>query len=199
MIKFRMHFVTSGNFIPCLCLRERTRAQALSPPLPLSSRLLLLRAYLSSTTLWLLTRPCPSATSLEAAIPAFYAATDSLLAPPPASHAYAPGRPPKREFIDPTKQKTMPAGVRAWPRVFTSSACHPNEHLPKLVRSLGALDTWYGRRARGDYGGALKGAEHLDGTLFLRCALVTMERLGWAAEEGPKVLWDRDGYRSAAE
>lgn len=195
-----MHFVTSSNFIPNLCLRsERTRAQTLNPPLPLSSRLLLLRAYLSSATLWLLTRPRPSASSISAAIPAFYAATDSLLSPPPPAHAYTPGAPPKREFFNPDKQRTMPAGARAWPRIFTSAASHPNEHLPKLVRALGAADTWYGRRARGDYGGALEGSERLDGTVFLRAALLSMERCGWAAEDGPKALWDRDGYRLAAE
>lgn len=195
-----MHFVTSANFIPNLCLRpERTRAQALNPPLPLHSRLLLLRAYLSSLAVWFVARPRPALASFRAAIPALYEATDYLLSPPPPAHAYAPGAPPKREFIDPSKQKTMPAGSRAWPRLFTSAASHPNEHLPKLVRALGAADTWYGQRPRGAYSGALEGSEKLDGTLFLRCALLSMERLGWAAEDGPKALWDRDGYRLATE
>ncbi|VDB98220.1 unnamed protein product [Peniophora sp. CBMAI 1063] len=197
---FSMHFVTSSNFIPNFCLRpERTRATALNPALPLSSRLLLLRAYLSSNALWFLARPRPSLSSFAKAIPAFYAATDTLLSPPPPPHAYAPGKPPKREFIDPSKQKTMPAGARAWPRIITNAACHPNEHLPKLVRALAAADTWYGRRAQGEYGGALQGSELLDGTLFLRCALLSMERLGWAAEDGPGAMWDRVGYRLAAK
>ena len=194
-----MHFVTSSIFIPSLCLRpERTRATVLNPPLPLASRLLLLRAYISSNALWFLARPRSSLSAFSAAIPAFYSTTDTLLSPPAAPHAYAPGKPPKREFIDPTKQKTMPASARAWPRVISNTVCHPNEHLPKLIRALAAADTWYGRRGRGEYGGAFKGADQLDGTVFLRCALLTMERLGWAAEDGPKAMWDRNGYGLAA-
>ncbi|KZV67427.1 hypothetical protein PENSPDRAFT_754925 [Peniophora sp. CONT] len=197
---FTMHFVTSANFIPNLCLRpEATRAPALNPPLPLSARLILLRAHLSSIALLFVTRPRPTLSSFAKAIPAFYAATDSLVSPPPAPHAYEPGKPPKREFIDPTKQRTMPAGARAWPRIIENVACHPNEHLPKLIRSLAAADTWYGRRARGEYAGALDGSELLDGTVFLRCALLSMERLGWASEKTPGAMWDRDGYRSVAE
>ena len=146
-----------------------------------------------------ISHPRPPLASFASAIPTFYASTDSLLSPPAPAHAYEPGKPPKREFVDPTKQRTMPAGARAWPRIIASTACHPNEHLPKLVRALAADDVWYGRRARGEYGGALQGSELFDGTVYLRCALLSMERLGWAAEKTPGAMWDRDEFRSTNE
>lgn len=189
----------SANFIPTLCLRpERTRIQTLQPPLPLASRLLLVRAYVSVALVWFVQRPITTMEAFTAAIPKLYAATDALLSPPAPAHAYAPGAAPKRDFWSSEWMRTMPVGARSWPRLFASAASHPNEHLPKLVRSLGAADALYGRRPQGTYAGALKGSEVLDGTLFLRVALLSMERCGWAMDDTPKPQWDRDGYWLAA-
>jgi hypothetical protein len=190
-----MHFVTSSIFIPTLALPPgRTLAQTISPPLPLASRLQLVRTYLSSCAMWYLARYRPTASKLS--IAEFYAATSSKLSPPPAAHAYAPGQAPRRDFWKNT-QKTMPIGSTVWPRLWINAMAHPNEHLNKLVRALGAADRWYGLRGKGAYAGALDGAEELDGTLFLRVAVVTMDRLGWANEEESLALWDREGYYDA--
>ncbi|KZV76470.1 hypothetical protein PENSPDRAFT_680138 [Peniophora sp. CONT] len=194
-----MHFVTSANFIPTFSLRPgHTRVQTLQPPLPLASRLLLVRAYVSVALIWFTARPLPTMQALTTAIPELYAATDALLSPPAPAHAYAPGETPKRDFWSHEWMRTMPVGARAWPKLFASAASHPNEHLPKLIRSLGVADALYGRRALGEYAGALVNSEMLDGTLFLRVALLSMERLGWAMEDTPKPQWDRDGYWLAA-
>lgn len=191
--------LNSGNFIPTLALRpERTRVQTLQPPLPLASRLLLVRSYLSVVLLWFIGRPLPTLEAFSAAIPKLYSETDALLSPPAPSHAYALGAAPKRDFWSHEWMRTMPVGARAWPRLFASAASHPNEHLPKLIRTLGAADALYGRRAEGAYAGALIGSERLDGTLFLRVAILSSERLGWAMEDTPKPQWDRDGYWLAA-
>ncbi|KAI0028806.1 hypothetical protein K488DRAFT_89369 [Vararia minispora EC-137] len=189
-----MHFVTSAIFLPTLALLPgRTRANTLNPPLPLSSRLLLVRDYLASCAIWYLARYRPSSANMS--IPALYAATNSRLSLPRASHAYAPGQAPKREFIE-NHQKTVPFGASAWLRVVQNAAVHPNEHLIKLVRALGAFDLLYGARSAGAYAGVDK---VLDGTIFLRSAVLTMDRLGWAYEEEPLALWDRHGYYDAVE
>ncbi|VDC05665.1 unnamed protein product [Peniophora sp. CBMAI 1063] len=193
------HFVTSANFILSLCLRqERTRVQALQPPLPLASRLLLLRSYLTVIMVWSIGRPLPTMDAFTASIPKLYADTEALLTPAPPKHAYALGETPTRDFWSSDWQRTMPVGARVWPKLFASATSHPNEHLPKLIRSLGVADALYGRRGAGAYAGALKGTEVLDGTFFLRVAILTSERLGWAMDDTPKPQWDRDGYWLAA-
>jgi hypothetical protein len=190
-----MHFVTSSIFLPTLALAPgQTQAQTIDPPLPLASRLQLVRVYVASAAAWYIARYRPTASKLS--IADFYAATSSKLSPPPATHAYAPGQAPPRNFWKNT-QKTMPVGATAWPRLWMSAMVHPNEHLIKLVRALGACDRWYGLRGKGAYAGALQGAEELDGTVFLRAAVLTMDRLGWAYEEEPLALWDRHGYYDA--
>jgi len=192
-----MHFVTSTIFLPTLALKpSHTRARTLDPPLSLRARLLLVRAYLIACGVWVMVRPRPSAPALS--IAALYAATDAFLTRAPAPHAYALGQTPEREFYANT-QRTMPVGARAWTRVLDSAIVHPNEHLPKLIRALAAADTWYGARRAGSLAGALDvaGIAQLDGSVFLRVAALSMERLGWAAEEDPKAQWDRVGYWDA--
>ncbi|KAI0028811.1 hypothetical protein K488DRAFT_57715 [Vararia minispora EC-137] len=192
-----MHFVTSSIFLPTLALPPgRTKASTLDPPLSLASRLLLIRAYLAACAVWYIARYRPTNASMS--ISAFYAATGARLAQPPAPHAYAPGKAPRRDFFK-NCQKTVPFGASGWLRVVQSAVVHPNEHLIKLVRALGAFDLWYGARGLGAYAGALNGAEELDGTLFLRAAVLTMDRLGWAYEEEPLALWDKRGYFDCAD
>lgn len=199
LLDLGLPWFASGNFIPTLVLHpNRTRAQTLQPPLPLASRLLLVRSFFSVILLWFIGRPLPTMEAFTAAIPQMYAETDAMLSPPAPDHAYAPGATPKRDFWSDEWMRTMPVGARAWPRLFASAASHPNEHLPKLIRSLGAADALYGRRGQGVYAGALAGSDVLDGTLFLRVAILSSERLGWAMEDTPKPQWDRDGYWLAA-
>jgi hypothetical protein len=66
------------------------------------------------------------------------------------------------------------------------------------VRSLAAFATRWGGRPAGYFAGGgedgLEGREVLDGTLFVRVASLTLDRLGWAHESGKELgSWDFDG------
>lgn len=80
----------SMNFVPIFALRpDYTRVQTLQPPLPLASRLLMLRAYLFVAMIWLFDRPMPTIEAFTAAIPKLYAEIDAMSSPGPPTHAYA--------------------------------------------------------------------------------------------------------------
>ena len=50
-------------------------------------------------------------------------------------------------------------------------------------------------RAAGDFAGVgLEGAEVLDGTLFIRVAGLTADRMGWMKEGQETQFWDRMGF-----
>ena len=80
-----------------------------------------------------------------------------------------------------------------------NAVAHPDEHLAKAVRSFSTFATHWGGRPAGYYAGGgeggLEGREVLDGTLFVRAAGLTLDRLGWAHESGKSLgRWDRDGF-----
>lgn len=123
----------------------------------------------------------------------FYAATDA--------HLYAPARAG-------TDAKCTQAPENAWPRVIQSAVRFPDEHGPKIARALADFAARWGTRAPGYFstfaaaaagekeenGPGLEGIERLDGTLFVRVAGLTFDRLGWVGE-GEKVgSWDWDGF-----
>ena len=121
----------------------------------------------------------------------FYAATDA--------HLYAP----TGAGID---AKCTQAPENAWPRLIQSAVRFPDEHGPKIARALADFAARWGTRAPGYFsafaaaageeknGLGLEGIERLDGTLFVRVAGLTFDRLGWVAE-GEKVgSWDWDGF-----
>lgn len=96
---------------------------------------------------------------------------------------YAPVRPPP---------------INAWTQIIRSALVHPEEHVVKTVRALSHFSQLWGvRRSAGDrwfWGGCrvgcvgdeshshLPGLEVLDGTLFVRTAGMTMDRMGWMRE-----------------
>lgn len=80
--------------------------------------------------------------------------------------------------------------------------------MPKVARALVDFDVRWGTRAPGYFsafaaageeearmGPALEGIERLDGTLFVRVAGLTFDRLGWVDEGEKAGLWDRDGIQ----
>jgi hypothetical protein len=76
-----------------------------------------------------------------------------------------------------------------------NAVAHPDEHLAKAVRSLSTFAARWGGRPTGYYAGGgeggLEGREVLDGTLFVRAAGLTLDRLGWAHEWGKNLgSWD---------
>ncbi|KAI0312661.1 hypothetical protein OF83DRAFT_1086870 [Amylostereum chailletii] len=186
---FSAHYITSGIFILSMCLPE-SKPGYLSPPLPLRSRILLVRGYLAVTATWYISQG-----RVHLPIAEFYAATEKYVhgpLPPVQSEQ-------KGQFFTPGVPYAAPGS--AWARIWTNVIVHPNEHLIKLVRALGAMEREYGREGKGSLAGpggvgkkTLEGSEKLDGTLFVRVAGLTMERLGWAAEGQKLTQWDRDGY-----
>lgn len=118
----------------------------------------------------------------------FYAATNNRLTAPPAVPA-----PPD------AKRKPLGAPGGPWERIVANAVAHPEEHLPKAVRSLAVFATRWGGRPSGYFAGGgedgLEGREVLDGTLFVRAASLALDRLGWAHEAGKELgEWDFEGY-----
>ncbi|KAI0312660.1 hypothetical protein OF83DRAFT_1144947 [Amylostereum chailletii] len=185
---FTMHFVTSSMFLPNLVL-PNSNARTLQPPLSQRSRLLLLRSYLATCAGWYVARGRPALPIAE-----FYAATEKLLVPPPSISNPNPVSGEQKLFWTPGHARAV--GMSPWARVWANTIVHPNEHLHKLVRACGAFANWYGGREKGYYAvgqGGLPGREVIDGTLPLRVAVITLERLGWAYEGGELEQWDCDG------
>ncbi|KAK1216322.1 hypothetical protein PQX77_021059 [Marasmius sp. AFHP31] len=79
-----------------------------------------------------------------------------------------------------------------WPELIRHAVSHPDDHLVKVQRAMSHYSFLYGSRQSGVFEGTgLKGAERLDGTIFLRAAVLTSERV----EKGKSVMeyWDRNG------
>jgi hypothetical protein len=173
------HLVTSAIFLLTLVLPSE---HAPYPPVPLASRLTLLKAYLATSAGWYIARGNAAPTVQE-----FYSATSDRLTAPPAAPA-----PPS------ASRKPLSAPGGPWERIIVNAVAHPDEHLAKAVRSLATLATRWGGRPTGYYAGGgesgLEGREVLDGTLFVRAASLAVDRLGWAHEAGKGLGdWDHDG------
>ncbi len=174
------HLVTSSVFLFTLVLPSD---ESPYPPVPLSSRVTLLKSYLATCAAWYVSRG-----NGPISLKQFYAATDDRLTAPPAKPV-----PPD------AKRKPLSAPGGPWERIIANAVAHPEEHLPKAVRSLAVLAARWGARPEGHYAGGgddgLEGREVLDGTLFVRAASLALDRLGWAHESGKELgQWDFDGY-----
>ncbi|KAH9036506.1 hypothetical protein EDB85DRAFT_1940391 [Lactarius pseudohatsudake] len=177
---FIAHLVTSSVFLLTVVLPSD---HAPYPLVPLASRVTLLKAYLATSATWYISRgnvPIP--------IEGFYSATGDRLTAPPAAPV-----PPD------AKRKPLSAPGGPWERVVANAVAHPEEHLPKAVRSLAVLAARWGSRPAGYFSGGgedgLEGRETLDGTLFVRAASLALDRLGWAHESGKELgNWDFEGY-----
>ena len=169
MTSFSMHLVTSAIFLP-------TFAAYLSP----RSTVLLLRGYFASSLGWYITRGCPTLP-----IRAFYENVSAWPVPP--------GTP----AVAPVKDTLTPGDVapNPWLPILQTTIVHPAEHLCKIQRALMHNATVYGQRRAGDLAGLeLEGAELLDGTLFIRIAGLTADRIGWMKEGQKANDWDRVGF-----
>lgn len=176
----RAHLVTSSVFLFTLVLPSDHSPY---PLVSLTSRVTLLKAYLATCATWYISRgngPIP--------IEEFYSATSDRLTAPPAVPA-----PPD------AKRKPLSAPGGPWERIIANAVAHPEEHLPKAVRSLAVLSARWGGRPTGYFAGGgedgLEGREVLDGTFFVRAASLALDRLGWAHESGKELgEWDFEGF-----
>ncbi|EEB87530.1 hypothetical protein MPER_15090, partial [Moniliophthora perniciosa FA553] len=90
---------------------------------------------------------------------------------------------------------SSPNGIsNPWLPIIQDAIMHPDDHVPKCLRALFHYGTLYGARPRGFFASTeLDGAERLDGTLFVRAAGLTMQRLSRPMDKVPKlqIYWDR--------
>lgn len=163
-----MHLVTSSLFL-----------KSFIHHLPASAVSILLRSYLvTALSVWV-ARARPAIP-----IASFYERTSPKLTVPGLMPI------PGRETLTPDALTPNP-----WFALLQSTLLHPNEHLPKAQRALAEYARVYGDRAAGIWSGTeLEGAELLDGTLFVRVAGLTMDRLGWLREGQEKREWDFSGF-----
>ncbi|KAI5992342.1 hypothetical protein F5J12DRAFT_859832, partial [Pisolithus orientalis] len=135
--------VTSSLFLPSLI-----------GPLTPSSQALLLRAYLVTVLTWWVARGSPALK-----IESFMASTTTHFTAPPSEG---------NDDSDFQKEHSNP-----FLPIIQSSIIHPNDHLPNIQRSFAHFSTLYGNRPAGYHKGTeLEGAELLDGSLFVRAALL---------------------------
>lgn len=167
----RMHLVTSSLFLPSLVANLKKT----------SSHLALLRAYFSTTlAIWVRhDRP-------HLRLSSFYQGTSTDIVPP--------------ERKGPISQETF--GVTTptpnpWLPLLQSTLGHPDDHVPKIQRAFAHYAVVYGGRRAGYFSEALKDADEklegldaLEGTLFVRAAGLTMDRVGWVYEGGENGGWD---------
>ena len=84
-----------------------------------------------------------------------------------------------------------------WLALMQSTIMHPDDHLCKLQRALAHFASLYGATPAGylkELGVELDGAEKIDGSLFVRVAGLSMDRLGWMREGQDELEWDFDAF-----
>ena len=85
-----------------------------------------------------------------------------------------------------------------WFPIVENAIVHPDEHFSKAQRTFVHYAALYGSREAGlaDFNKTgLVDAEKLDGTLFIRAAALTEQRMGRVKEgEAAGAFWDRDGF-----
>ncbi|EGN97427.1 hypothetical protein SERLA73DRAFT_57607, partial [Serpula lacrymans var. lacrymans S7.3] len=169
-----LHLVTSSLFLPAVLAYLTPRAQVIC-----------LRTYFSSSLTWWV------ATGLARFdIPAFFSSTSTLPTPPRSSTAANPNP-------DTLPSATSPHAItpNPWLPIIQTTIVHPNDHLCKLQRTLAHFERVYGGRAPGYFkDSGLEGAEYLDGSLFVRAATLTADRLGWMREGQEKKSFSFEGF-----
>ncbi|KAG1860779.1 hypothetical protein F4604DRAFT_1126059 [Suillus subluteus] len=166
---FLMHLVTSSLFIPSLIASLSPRAQVL-----------FLRVYFASAIAsWISRgRPCFN-------FKRFFKSTSPVpntpnnLAVPPADSALTQDAQPPNPFLP----------------LIQSSITHPDDHHTKIQRAFAHFSTIYGPRPKGYFAGTeLDGADELDGSLFLRAAVLTADHMGWVGKGEEAKEWSSEGF-----
>lgn len=175
---FLMHLLTSSLFLPSLlAILSKT------------SRRMLLESYFTSSLIFYIDQHRP-----KLDVPAFYKATEHVLHKTP-----GPTTSPARGTL-PDPSSDLAQTPNTWLPLLQSTLVHPVDHLSKVQRTLSHYSSVYGRRRKGWVRSSSApedkkaedeiGLGELDGTLFLRIAILTQNRLGWMREGEPKGNWD---------
>jgi len=172
---FMMHMVTSSLF---LC--------SFVPYLSPSSTVLLLRTYFLTSLTWWISRGRPPLPIRE-----FYESVSDT---------------PVIQGIDdvkPSKSTLSPETVtpNPWLQIIQMSIVHTDDHLCKIQRALAHFARQYGERPAGHFAAStrvgdatLDGVELLDGTLFLKIASLTAEKVAAVKEAHDPFYWDLKGF-----
>ncbi|EJD44202.1 hypothetical protein AURDEDRAFT_65498 [Auricularia subglabra TFB-10046 SS5] len=178
---FVMHMVTSALFLPSFL------EKVLSSPDDGVNRARLLQAYVRTCLAFLVIRGRPriDATGIMKATP---------YPRPPIASTGAP-RPNAASIGDPA----VPEDTNPWAAIAASVIHAPEAHLPKTIRTLIYAAQRYALRGVGQVPGAfdgdgreiLPGLGQVDGSLFVRCAGVAMDTLGWVDHGQAEGEWDR--------
>ncbi|KAF8994946.1 hypothetical protein BDQ17DRAFT_1311205 [Cyathus striatus] len=171
---FQLHFVTSSLFLSFL-VNQLSR----------SSQEILLRSYLATILVWYIGRgraPINIANFYEKA-----PTTPALFGTAPSPH--------KSSFPSPTSEYAVTPNP--WLPILQNTIVHPDDHLAKLQRSLAHFAGIYGLSSPGCFADVeLKDADKLDGTLFIRTAILTAARFGWVRDGEAQRDVDRKGFYS---
>jgi hypothetical protein len=170
---FLMHLVTSSLFLPSL-------AAYLSP----RSAALLLKAYFATCLTWWVARGRPG---LD--IPAFYSSPWRSRHDNDDAGTHTQPSPPAL----PSPEHADARRPNPWLPLLRSALVHPSDHLCKVQRAFAHFAALYGMR-RGGPPCELRGAEVLDGWLFIRAAERTADALGWVREGEMPGSWSREGF-----
>ncbi|KAK7696386.1 hypothetical protein QCA50_001040 [Cerrena zonata] len=184
-----MHLVTSALFLPSLMAYLKPASSAI-----------LLKTYLTSSLIVYIAGGAPALPITEI----FNNTTDSPVQPgvqPTPTNRFARG--PGAAGVTDQHEKVWEEASKIltpnpWMPIIQTTLVHPNEHLCKLQRALAHFAAELGETPAGTFtnlvDGGLKGAESLDGTLFIRAAGLTANRLGWIREGQDMRLWDFAGF-----
>ncbi|CAL1702716.1 unnamed protein product [Somion occarium] len=167
-----------------------------------SSAVLLLRTYFVTSLALYIARGRPALPIAE-----FYQATNAVPVPPgvhptPCGVTYKEQPASDHDLTSQDKawaDATKIITPNPWLPIIQTTLVHPNEHLCKLQRSLAHFASEFGQTAPGTFSflvgpSGLDGADVLDGTLFIRAAGLTANRLGWMREGQNERGWDMTGF-----
>lgn len=70
-------------------------------------------------------------------------------------------------------------GESPWLKVISSASRHQDEHVTKVIRALAYFANVYGNTPRGYYRCDKEGSGELDSTIFLKAAVMTMQKNDW--------------------
>jgi hypothetical protein len=177
---FIMHCVTSSLFLPSILAHLSAAHQTR-----------LLRAYFAVCLAYFVARGRPD---LGGRLEAFFKGpVQPLRVPGPAVTPHGSALHPEDDAAAEGKDGRSAAHSRnAWHAVLQSTMYHPEAHVSKAQRALAHWSARYGTRPRGYFEGVgLEGAEHIDGSLFVRTGTLTLEKVGWVREGEEAVFWDQ--------